>query len=218
MPALQPRAPKRPGRVDRRVARTRATLREALLRLILERGWDGTSVLDVCDRADVGRSTFYSHFADKEELLLSGFDELHRMLVAAPPAPGPLGFVRGLLDHVHENKRLWRMLVGKRGGQVVQQRFRDLVLDLTRAGLSSAGIAEARIEATSRFVAGASTELLLWSLDHPRALTAAELWPTIEELAAPVLAQAKAPKPREAAMRASLDDERAHCPFRTSGA
>src|SRR5512139_3251865 len=67
---------------DRRVLRTRATLREALVRLILERGWDDISVQDVCDRANVGRSTFYSHFADKEELLLAGFDDLRKALVA----------------------------------------------------------------------------------------------------------------------------------------
>lgn len=62
---------------DRRVQRTRRQLREALITLILERGWDAVSVRDVCEKADVGRSTFYVHFADKENLLLSGFDDLH---------------------------------------------------------------------------------------------------------------------------------------------
>ena len=49
--------------VDRRIARTRAALREALVRSILDHGWDRTSVQTVCDRANIGRSTFYAHFA-----------------------------------------------------------------------------------------------------------------------------------------------------------
>lgn len=44
---------------DRRVRKTRRLLHEALVTLILERGWDAVSVRDVCERADVGRSTFY---------------------------------------------------------------------------------------------------------------------------------------------------------------
>ena len=69
---------------DRRVLRTRRTLREALVQLILQRGWEKVSVLEVCERADVGRSTFYTHFADKEELLLSGFDDLRQALRTRP--------------------------------------------------------------------------------------------------------------------------------------
>src|SRR5687768_13088670 len=66
--------------VDPRVVRTRRQLRDALVASILERGWEAVSVTDVCERAEIGRSTFYVHFADKEELLLSGFDELHAAL------------------------------------------------------------------------------------------------------------------------------------------
>lgn len=62
--------------VDQRVRRTQSALRAALLELIGERGWDEVTVQAVCDRARVGRSTFYAHYADKEELLLSGFDSL----------------------------------------------------------------------------------------------------------------------------------------------
>src|SRR6185437_2006254 len=71
-----------PAVQDRRVERTQRALREALIRLVLERGWDDVSVQDVCARANVGRSTFYLHFADKEELLVSGFGGLQEALRA----------------------------------------------------------------------------------------------------------------------------------------
>jgi AcrR family transcriptional regulator len=65
-----------PKPIDRRVQRTRQLLQNALNELILEKGYEKVTVQDVIDRANVGRSTFYAHFEDKEQLLLSGFEPL----------------------------------------------------------------------------------------------------------------------------------------------
>jgi len=80
---------KAPSSTDPRVVRTRAALRQALISLILERGWDAVGIHDICQRAQIGRSTFYTHFADKEELLLVGFDELRRWLRGSRAAGSP---------------------------------------------------------------------------------------------------------------------------------
>lgn len=53
---------------DRRSTRTQRSLSEALVELIKEKRFDEITVQNVIDRADVGRSTFYSHFRDKEDL------------------------------------------------------------------------------------------------------------------------------------------------------
>jgi AcrR family transcriptional regulator len=45
--------------LDRRIRRTRATLRDALIALILERGFDSITVQDITDRANLARATFY---------------------------------------------------------------------------------------------------------------------------------------------------------------
>ncbi len=58
-----------PARPDRRVRRTREALRNALLALLVERGWDDIDVQALCVRTDIGRSTFYLHFPNKEALL-----------------------------------------------------------------------------------------------------------------------------------------------------
>ena len=63
-------------REDRRVQRTRELLRGALFSLIREKGFEVLTVQDIIDRANVGRATFYAHFDNKEDLLLSGFDVL----------------------------------------------------------------------------------------------------------------------------------------------
>src|SRR5205085_389973 len=53
---------------DRRSARTQRSLSEALVGLVKEKRFDDITVQEVIDRANVGRSTFYSHFRDKEDL------------------------------------------------------------------------------------------------------------------------------------------------------
>src|SRR5690242_15633867 len=68
---------------DRRVRRTRRALQNALVGLIAERGYPRTTVQDVLDRADVGRSTFYAHFRDKDALFASCFDDLRTDLEQA---------------------------------------------------------------------------------------------------------------------------------------
>jgi AcrR family transcriptional regulator len=65
---------------DRRVQRTEQLLRTALVSLIEERGFEALTVQDIIDRANVGRATFYGHFDNKEDLLVSGFDGLRVVL------------------------------------------------------------------------------------------------------------------------------------------
>src|ERR1041385_2364465 len=71
-------------KMDRRKVRTRQMLRDALIALILEKGYDTTTVEDITNRANLGRATFYLHYRDKDELLLhtleATFDELVKNL------------------------------------------------------------------------------------------------------------------------------------------
>lgn len=160
---------------DRRVRRTRKQLRDALVTLVLERGWDRVAVKDVCAHADVGRSTFYVHFADKEELLLSGFDDLHRALDERRSATRAFAFAEHLVEHARANTRLFRALLGKRSGQEVQLRFREVVMHLVEAELA-ATIAELRMRRwVARYVSGGLVEMLIASLGRTEALDTAEL-------------------------------------------
>ncbi len=168
--------------------RTRRTLREALVALLGERGWDDVTVQHVCDRADVGRSTFYLHFADKEDLLISGFDDLQRWLRSEARASAtPLGFVPGLVAHAEENTKLFRAVVGKRTGQIVQLRFRKLVSDLIADDLAELAPAGPQRTATMHYLAGAFVEMLIWWIDARSGLTAAELSEHYRRLSAPIL-------------------------------
>jgi len=190
-----------PSNEDRRVLRTRLALRDALIALILERGWDGFGVVELCARANVGRSTFYTHFADKEELVAGNFEDLRRVLRAqlgaAGEGPGrPLAFARGLIQHAHEQRRLFLAIVGKRSGQFVQRRFRDLVLGLVREDLAGLLPAAPRREAVIAFVAGAFLELLTWSLEAKSPPSPEVTDALFRELVEPVLEGAAGSAPR----------------------
>jgi AcrR family transcriptional regulator len=180
---------KTPLTSDRRVARTRRTLREALIALIQERGWGALTVQDVCARADVGRSTFYTHFADLEDLLTGGLDDLAAALrrELAPRADQPFPFALGLLAHAHAQQRLFRALAGKRSGQAVLGRFRAFVLDLVQDDVAALAPAGDSRDAAARFIAGGLLELLAWWLDARPALGPEELERLFRALAAPVL-------------------------------
>jgi len=65
---------------DARVRRTRDALGDALVALMQEKPFESITVQDVLDRAHVGRSTFYSHYSDKDDLLMSDADEFFELV------------------------------------------------------------------------------------------------------------------------------------------
>jgi hypothetical protein len=77
----------KPKQRDRRVRRTHRLLHQALMSLVLEKKYEAVTVQDILDRADVGRSTFYTHFGDKDELLRDGLRYLNGFLGSAHAAP-----------------------------------------------------------------------------------------------------------------------------------
>jgi AcrR family transcriptional regulator len=64
---------------DRRVQKTRKLLQEALIELVAEKGYESVSIREILDKANVGRSTFYAHFEDKDQLLHSILDHLDEL-------------------------------------------------------------------------------------------------------------------------------------------
>ena len=178
-----------PNPQDRRVLRTRRALREALVDLLAERGWDGFTVQDICDRADVGRSTFYLHFADKEELVGGSLEDLGRVLRAHAAGTGrPLAFTYGLIEHALDQRRLFLVVVGKESGHVVQRKFRAMVLQLVGEDLAASQPAGPHRDAVVAFLAGALLEFLAWALESRTPLTAAELDAMFHRLAGSLLA------------------------------
>jgi len=64
---------------DRRVQKTRKLLQDALMALVTEKGYESVTIQEILDKANVGRSTFYAHFQDKDQLLHSILDRLDEL-------------------------------------------------------------------------------------------------------------------------------------------
>jgi len=176
------------------VLRTRAVLRDALITLVGESGWDAITVQDICDRAKVGRSTFYTHFADKEDLLVSGFDDLRKLIEGLRPpvqrGDVALGFASPLIEHAYENQRLFRALVGKRSGLVAIRRFRELVTGLTEGELKDV-VPGPHLAAVVHYTTGAFVELVTWWLDSARQLRPDEIDSIFQQLTMRVVTAAR---------------------------
>jgi AcrR family transcriptional regulator len=186
---------KEPG--DRRTVRTRNSLRRALMELLAERGWDEIAVQDLCERADIGRSTFYSHYPSKDALLTGGLEglqaELQRQARASAHIaradggpPESFGFSRGLIEHAMEQRAVFRGLIGRRSGYAVQQRFREMVIRLISQELPASSGSFPR-QVLARCLAAAFVELLSWWVEQRTPIPAAELEALFDELARPAL-------------------------------
>jgi AcrR family transcriptional regulator len=189
-------APQSP--TDRRSLRTRNALREALVHLITERGWDDIAVQDVCERANVGRSTFYSHFSNKDALLVGSLEdlraELQRRAGAVPRRAESAGsaasprfrFALGLIEHAHDQRKLFRCIIGRRSGYVVQQRFREMVIRLVADELP-ASCGKLPRAAAARWLAAGFVELAAWWVEQRSPMPPAELAALFDELSRPLL-------------------------------
>jgi AcrR family transcriptional regulator len=164
------------GRIDRRVARTRAMLQKAHLSLILERGYDAVTVEDICEAANVGRSTFYAHYSGKDDLKLSGLEELRRELSAhGAETMGPgaqhrdrrFGFTLPMFEHARQHIDLYRALAGGRGGAVALGAIRHILAERFRADLKSAPAGPEGVsrEFAVQYLVGAYVAVLTWWLD-----------------------------------------------------
>src|SRR5438445_3241053 len=132
------------GREDRRIQRTRLMLRSAMVSLIRERGFEALTVQDIIDRADVGRSTFYSHFKSKEDLLEGSVAMLRASLkkfqLRARAAAGKseerfFAFSHELIAHAHDHRDAFAAMVGKRSGTLFETHLRRMIADLVRDDL-----------------------------------------------------------------------------------
>lgn len=127
---------------DRRIIRSKAALRVALIELMEERGFDGFSVNDLCEHAGLNRGTFYNHFKGKDDLLaafeneamsgLEGFQmQMARLdvkdIVRYVGFKKPLPFLVGLFDYLREEGDFLHAVMGPGGDVRFGPRLRDSV-------------------------------------------------------------------------------------------
>jgi AcrR family transcriptional regulator len=110
-----------PDKPDRRVQRTRSALLQAFVSLMLEpRRYDQITVADIVGRANVGRSTFYEHFRNKDEILAESIRVPFAPFVrSVEPGAGVAGLYP-MLDHFWQNRDQARSIFVARRRKVVR--------------------------------------------------------------------------------------------------
>ncbi len=161
-------------KMDARVRRTRDALGDALVALIQEKPFNTITVQNVLDRADVGRSTFYVHFSNKDDLLMSDTDEFFERISMAlsmhKDASDRVAPVREFFAHVGEMRQFFDALI--KSGKVHEN------LELARGHFARGierrlaelprgrGIPASERPAIAFAHAGALLSLLTWWLDR----------------------------------------------------
>jgi AcrR family transcriptional regulator len=159
------------------VIRTRQLLREALVALILEKGLDATSIQDITDRAGLRRATFYLHYRDKEELLLTmlrdALDELMQQMMALEMEAYTPDVQRAedelTFRHVQANADLYRAILSGQGAAEITRDIRDFVAGRIRehCGWDDPTLAFSMpIEVVANYLAGVKLNMVIWWLDQ----------------------------------------------------
>jgi AcrR family transcriptional regulator len=160
------------AKTDRRVLRTRDILGDALVELMKEKPFDDITVQHVLDRAGVGRSTFYAHYRDKEDLFLSDVEDffglMSNLLTRRKANPRRVAPVAELFAHIADVRDFYAMLVASGKVQAVlelgQGFFARSIEDRLR--LANVQMETTQLKAHAHALAGALFALLNWWIDH----------------------------------------------------
>jgi AcrR family transcriptional regulator len=158
-------------KTDRRILRTRDTLGDALVELMHEKNFDDITVQDVLDRGGVGRSTFYAHYRDKDDLFISDVEDFFEMFSTVLTRHGAsterLAPVAELFAHLREAREFYAALVAS--GKVTDvlalgQGFfaRSIEERLRMAGVEMSPV---ELAAQAHALAGSLFALLDWWID-----------------------------------------------------
>ena len=172
-------------KIDRRIQRTRQSLRKALLELIKEKDYDEISIEEITERANVGRTTFYLHYKDKEDLLMEEFSAImyeRAQILSEIPfsvwvpvseedlkkniALQPLLLV---FEHIYNNSELYYLLLKSSNSSKIVERIRkistDAIVQFVRTKMETDPIpllSEVPIEFFAAFFSGALISIVNW--------------------------------------------------------
>jgi AcrR family transcriptional regulator len=183
---------------DRRTRRTRKLVQHALYTLMAKGRYDAITVQSIVEQADVGRSTFYAHWQDKEDLLVQNFEEV--LAEFGKEAMGePLLPVAALFRHVQEQYHFYDSLEGGQGLTIIKKRmmtyFTEQVMARLTVLLPTGRIPALPISILATYVSGTLLTLMEWWLARKMPHSPEEMQTMFYQLVQPTIQAVLAGEP-----------------------
>jgi len=177
--------PTKEPKIDRRVQRTLHSLRTALFELIKEKEYDEISIEEITTRANVGRTTFYLHYKDKDDLLMEEFSTtIYERVQSLSEIPfsvwlpvseednennKPLQPLLLVFQHIHDHSELYYLLLKSANSNKIVERIRkvstDAIIKFVENKMETDPIpvlSEVPIEFFAAFFSGALISIANW--------------------------------------------------------
>ncbi len=198
-----PHEPTKTKAKDRRTEKTRKALHHALISLMAKKEYRSITTREIIDEANVGRSTFYTHFDDKDDLLISGLHDLRDTLEdARERTAGPsektyediIAFSGAMFEHAYAFREVYKVLVQSQAGGLALQYFPPMIAGLIRkkVGPEFRRLPEKSpaipLDLFVHFIASAFSSVMSWWLDSEKPLPPSEIDAIFRALVVPTLA------------------------------
>lgn len=177
-------------KIDRRVQRTRELLRNALMQLVNEKGYDSVTIQDITERANLGRTTFYLHYESKDDLFLDHHAELEiDMPIAkwsqeAPNEESIAGLIN-YLERFANNRSMYMAVVHGKDGNIIMRGVQVQMCSNLKDSLEESfpnQDSTIPIDVLCNYIVGAQLSLIDWWMKNKTPHSAKELAHMIQRL------------------------------------
>lgn len=189
------------GKPDRRTEKTRQSIINALGELMQEKKYSTITIQEIIDRANVGRSTFYSHFETKDELLICCIENVFEMLnqhitdcVEQGKNQSRILPVAELFEHIMENTRLFKGVMSSESTDLlfhkIQLYWNIRIEKHLNAQLSNGVQPKVPLDILANHITCSMIELLKWWMNSNTHYTPQQMDQYFQELINPCIRSA----------------------------
>lgn len=160
------------------------------MQLIDEKGYDGVTIQDITERANLGRTTFYLHYDNKDELFLDHHEEFsgimminllnREQLLSDDPQAGYVEF----FEHLQEKREMYHAVMGAKDTAMIMrgvtiQLQQNLETSLSQIFTTPPTIP---IDILTRYIVSAQLSMIDWWLTQHNAYTAYEICQMLQQM------------------------------------
>ncbi|MGS0763064.1 TetR/AcrR family transcriptional regulator [Syntrophomonas curvata] len=183
-------------KLDRKTRYTRMVLQDSLIELMREKPINKITIKELCEKADVNRTTFYAHYTDQYDLLRKIEDEVlswakdafNTIIGTAADENETIKGLEGVCQYIVENSKHLQVLMSEQGDIDFQKQLFTLVYQLWGMPPSSGQNGDADIkELYFIFAVNGSVGLIQYWLKNGLNQSAKEIAHVIYSMAAPTL-------------------------------